>query len=127
MKRLVIVSNRLPVGIEIEDNKIDVKPNVGGLATGMRSVSQKYDSLWIGWSGLYAEDLSLEMRRKTDEALKKKNAFLCISGRKKLKNITTVSVTVPSGPFSTILHNIRNTTRNSGKPMLRSIAGLPVF
>jgi len=85
MKRLVIVSNRLPVGIEIEDNKIDVKPNVGGLATGMRSVSQKYDSLWIGWSGLYAEDLSLEMRRKTDEALKKEKCLPVYIGTEEIE------------------------------------------
>ncbi len=85
MKRLVIVSNRLPVGIQLEDNNIEVKPNVGGLATGMRSVSKKYDSLWIGWSGLFPEELSLEMRKKTDEALRKEKCLPVYIGREEIE------------------------------------------
>ena len=85
MKRLVIVSNRLPVGIQLEDNNIEIKPNVGGLATGMRSVSKKYESLWIGWSGLFPEDLTLEMRKKTEAALKKEKCLPVYIGREEIE------------------------------------------
>ena len=48
--KTIIVSNRLPLQISIENNQdVTVSPSVGGLATGMKSVHQEGDSLWIGW------------------------------------------------------------------------------
>jgi trehalose 6-phosphate synthase/phosphatase len=57
-KRLVIVSNRLPVTIEKKKKEIRYKKSVGGLAVGMASVYGEYDSLWLGWSGVPRENLS---------------------------------------------------------------------
>jgi len=44
---------------------------MGGLATGLRSLGQKDRILWIGWSGLAADELSPEDRRKIETTLKR--------------------------------------------------------
>jgi trehalose 6-phosphate synthase/phosphatase len=71
MSRFLIVSNRLPVQIEIADDQIEVKSSVGGLATGMMSVSQSFDSLWIGWSGIDNSNLSPEQTNMVQQALER--------------------------------------------------------
>jgi len=48
---LLIVSNRLPVTVRVEDGRAVVRRSVGGLATGMRGPHEQGDSLWIGWPG----------------------------------------------------------------------------
>jgi trehalose 6-phosphate synthase/phosphatase len=52
MRRLVIVSNRLPVSIERRRGKLVFQPSMGGLATGLGSFYKSYNSLWIGWPGV---------------------------------------------------------------------------
>ena len=52
MGRLVIVSNRLPVTISEKKGKLNVRPSAGGLATGLNSLSNKYEIIWVGWPGL---------------------------------------------------------------------------
>jgi trehalose 6-phosphate synthase/phosphatase len=56
MPKIIIASNRLPAEFRISENRIHAKPSVGGLATGLKSVHSSSDSLWIGWSGLTAEE-----------------------------------------------------------------------
>ncbi|TXD84818.1 bifunctional alpha,alpha-trehalose-phosphate synthase (UDP-forming)/trehalose-phosphatase [Subsaximicrobium wynnwilliamsii] len=63
MNKTIIVSNRLPLQIKIENDQLEVTPSVGGLATGLKSVHNDGKSLWIGWSGLTEEELS-EARSK---------------------------------------------------------------
>lgn len=55
MERLLIVSNRLPVSVEVTGGEYRLEPSVGGLATGLRSFYRDYDSRWIGWPGIPAE------------------------------------------------------------------------
>jgi trehalose-6-phosphate synthase len=43
MNRLIIISNRLPVTIERQENQFQFKKSVGGLATGMSSVYRDYE------------------------------------------------------------------------------------
>jgi len=71
MSKIIIVSNRLPVGINIEKNNISIKQNIGGLVTGMQSVYSSGNNIWIGWSGIDIEDISEEMRSKTNNYLRK--------------------------------------------------------
>jgi trehalose 6-phosphate synthase/phosphatase len=52
MRRLLIVSNRLPVSIERRRGKLLFQPSMGGLATGLGSFYKSYNSLWIGWPGI---------------------------------------------------------------------------
>src|SRR5690554_1794647 len=71
MGKTIIVSNRLPLQIKIEDEELEVTPSVGGLATGLKSFHREGGSVWIGWTGVSAddvpqgmEDLILEETRK---------------------------------------------------------------
>jgi len=50
MSKIVIVSNRLPVKIEVENKHIHLEPTEGGLATGLVSI-HKGDNIWVGWPG----------------------------------------------------------------------------
>lgn len=70
MKRFLIVSNRLPVQLSIKDEDIEINPSVGGLATGMITVSESNESTWIGWSGIDKEKLSAPLVKQVDQALK---------------------------------------------------------
>ena len=63
MQKLLIVSNRLPVNVDTTGDEIRIIPSVGGLATGMSSVSGSYRNRWIGWSGL--------TKGQTDEKIEK--------------------------------------------------------
>lgn len=69
MAKTVIISNRLPVQLQISNGKIEAVPSVGGLATGMKSVHSGADSLWIGWSGLTSEEIPTELESQIDQAL----------------------------------------------------------
>lgn len=69
MSKIHIVSNRLPVSINREDNNFKLNPSVGGLATGMRSVYKEYGGKWIGWPGLASDQLSRDEINEIDELL----------------------------------------------------------
>lgn len=71
MSKTIIVSNRLPVQIQLTSNEISVKPSVGGLATGMKSVHSGSDSLWIGWTGLVDEEVDEAHEEAIQKALRK--------------------------------------------------------
>ncbi len=74
MSKLIIVSNRLPLQISINENELDVTPSVGGLATGVKSVHEAYsNSLWVGWSGLTDEQIPENLKSKVDKAVKKED------------------------------------------------------
>jgi alpha,alpha-trehalose-phosphate synthase [UDP-forming] len=58
-KRLVIVSNRLPVIMERYTNGWQVRPSSGGLVTALAPVLRDRGGTWIGWTGTSSgEDLS---------------------------------------------------------------------
>ncbi|MGB5821741.1 MAG: bifunctional alpha,alpha-trehalose-phosphate synthase (UDP-forming)/trehalose-phosphatase [Saonia sp.] len=71
MGKTIIISNRLPVQLQILNGSITAIPSVGGLATGMKSVHSGGDSLWVGWSGLTSEEIPEELESPIDEALEK--------------------------------------------------------
>lgn len=70
MSKTIIISNRLPLQLEINNDSINAIPSVGGLATGMKSVHSGNDSIWIGWSGLTDENLNPESEKLVKNALK---------------------------------------------------------
>ena len=70
MGKTIIISNRLPVQLQISNGSITAIPSVGGLATGMKSVHSGGESLWIGWSGLTDEETPEELEDDIDKALK---------------------------------------------------------
>ena len=67
--KTIIVSNRLPLQISIEDEKLDVKPSVGGLATGMKSVHSEGNGIWVGWSGIIEEELNPKLRTTVEKRI----------------------------------------------------------
>ncbi|AWX43122.1 Alpha,alpha-trehalose-phosphate synthase (UDP-forming) [Flagellimonas maritima] len=71
MGKTIIISNRLPVQLQISNGTIDAIPSVGGLATGMKSVHSGGESLWVGWSGLTDEETPAALENEIDVALKK--------------------------------------------------------
>lgn len=46
------MSNRLPVTIKEESGELRFERAIGGLATALHSVSQRFNATWVGWSGL---------------------------------------------------------------------------
>ena len=55
--KLIILSNRLPVKIEKDENgKFIITPSEGGLATGLGSLETKARKIWVGWPGIYTDD-----------------------------------------------------------------------
>ncbi|HTM65510.1 MAG TPA: bifunctional alpha,alpha-trehalose-phosphate synthase (UDP-forming)/trehalose-phosphatase [Flavipsychrobacter sp.] len=56
-KRILIVSNRLPIRISKKEGEINYQKSEGGLATGLGSIYKQGNNLWIGWPGaLVGED-----------------------------------------------------------------------
>ncbi len=56
MPKTIIISNRLPVKMDMQSNgDIHFKPSEGGLATGLGSVYKQGDNIWIGWPGHYLD------------------------------------------------------------------------
>ena len=49
--RVLIVSNRLPVGIATDAGTGALTPSTGTLATALRELHQRSGGLWIGWPG----------------------------------------------------------------------------
>ncbi|WP_370391375.1 bifunctional alpha,alpha-trehalose-phosphate synthase (UDP-forming)/trehalose-phosphatase [uncultured Winogradskyella sp.] len=67
--KTIIVSNRLPLQISIEDDKLEVSPSVGGLATGMKSVHSEGNGVWVGWTGITDEELNPKLRDKVEKRI----------------------------------------------------------
>jgi trehalose 6-phosphate synthase/phosphatase len=64
MSKLILVSNRLPVTVEIKkENEIAYTPSTGGLATGLSSLSKTYKCVWIGFSGISTDTIDKNRRR----------------------------------------------------------------
>jgi trehalose 6-phosphate synthase/phosphatase len=69
--KLIIVSTRLPVSVRKENGMIKISPSSGGLATGMSSVSEARDSVWVGWPGIASEQLTKQEKTYITAELKK--------------------------------------------------------
>ena len=70
MSRVLIVSNRLPVTIRSDGERISLERSPGGLATGLAGPHARSGGLWIGWPGDVAslsEDRRAEVAQQLDE------------------------------------------------------------
>ncbi|MEM1598645.1 MAG: bifunctional alpha,alpha-trehalose-phosphate synthase (UDP-forming)/trehalose-phosphatase [Pyrobaculum sp.] len=74
--RLIVVSNRLPVVLTKGEGGLEIREAVGGLATAMKTFIKATDGgralgfrevLWVGWSGVRAEDETQEVRDRLRE------------------------------------------------------------
>ena len=75
MNKTIIVSNRLPVDLKFDDEKLVVKSSVGGLATGMKAVHSEGNGIWIGWSGLTEEEIEPKRQDEVNTALAKEKCI----------------------------------------------------
>ncbi len=50
-KRLIVVSNRLPIAVNRDEEGWQISPGSGGLITALAPVLQNIQGLWIGWPG----------------------------------------------------------------------------
>lgn len=75
MNRTIILSNRLPLKIEIINERIKTTESAGGLATGLKSFHQNNDSKWIGWPGLAENEIPLHLKKEVNNAVLKRNCI----------------------------------------------------
>jgi trehalose 6-phosphate synthase len=55
-RRLIVVSNRLPVVMKKSVNKYVLSQSSGGLVTAMTPVLKRDGGVWIGWAGNFLEE-----------------------------------------------------------------------
>lgn len=65
MSKTIIVSNRLPYKFSITGNKLRYSKSAGGLATGMLSIHEQGNSIWIGWTGLAEDEIPCDDKKDT--------------------------------------------------------------
>ena len=70
MSKLILVSNRLAVSVEKKRSGYQIKPSMGGLATGLASLGQERKPVWIGWSGLADDELGERQREQIASRLR---------------------------------------------------------
>lgn len=87
MEGLILVSNRLPVTIERKKTGTSYRGSVGGLATGLSGFYQSFDSKWIGWSGIPADNLPKKEIEQIGEDLRKQFSCYPVSlSRREIQN-----------------------------------------
>lgn len=84
-KRLVIVSNRLPFNVAVEEGELRFKESAGGLVTGLEAYLASFDGrqtlpnsyVWTGWPGnTVADDLRSHLRDEAYERFRSHPVFL---------------------------------------------------
>jgi trehalose 6-phosphate synthase/phosphatase len=65
-QKTIIVSNRLPVKVEIKNDEWLYHNSEGGLATGLGSIYKEGDNVWVGWPGAYIENENIRHIIKRD-------------------------------------------------------------
>lgn len=79
MKQTVFVSNRLAVRVARGADGFEFVPSVGGLATGLSSVSTGgRPPLWIGWSGLAEDELTAQDRDTVNTILRSEHNAIAV-------------------------------------------------
>ncbi|MDX2001084.1 MAG: bifunctional alpha,alpha-trehalose-phosphate synthase (UDP-forming)/trehalose-phosphatase [Chitinophagales bacterium] len=54
MSRLLIVANRLPIRVKLQEQELMYEQSEGGLATGLDSLTIDLEKHWIGWPGIFS-------------------------------------------------------------------------
>lgn len=56
MPRIIIISNRLPITINRRGGELIYYPSAGGLSTGLNSLDDSLEKIWVGWVGESIDD-----------------------------------------------------------------------
>jgi len=83
-RRLMIVSNRLPITAEMAGDQITFSQASGGLATGLRGYHERMGGMWIGWPGLTPR-LSKSQRAALDRQLAERGIVALYLTRQEIK------------------------------------------
>src|SRR3970282_2491513 len=84
-QRLVVVSNRLPFNVSIEDGRFVFRESAGGLVTGLsayiesrkRAPVPSPEHVWVGWPGsTVAAQLRAELKREAQARFQSHPVFL---------------------------------------------------
>jgi trehalose 6-phosphate synthase/phosphatase len=70
-RRLLIVANRLPITVSVQDGRPVVRRSTGGLVSGLQGPHDRSGGLWIGWPGK-VEGLTPETQSDVDRQLAEK-------------------------------------------------------
>ena len=73
MTKNIIVSNRLPIQISKVENSYKFIATSGGLATGMKSIHEHENSLWVGWPGIGIDEIDNDAWAPLEKSLVKNN------------------------------------------------------
>jgi trehalose 6-phosphate synthase/phosphatase len=73
-RRVIIISNRLPVSVSKENGELKISPSSGGLATGLASYHREREGVWIGWPG-YNPNTEKEKTELKNRLLKEFNCY----------------------------------------------------
>jgi trehalose 6-phosphate synthase/phosphatase len=86
MPKNIIVSNRLPVQAQKGNDSWSFTPTSGGLATGMKSVHQEGDSLWVGWPGISSDILDKKSKNQITQDLAENQLYPVFLNEDELDN-----------------------------------------
>lgn len=75
MAKLIIVSNRLPISVNKDEEGLHYTESIGGLTTGLSSFFESGDSLWIGWPGITSDDTDEEERQAIEDHLRQRDYY----------------------------------------------------
>ncbi len=81
MGKILLVSNRLSTSVSIDADGPHFSPSMGGLATGLSSLHQQENSLWVGWTGVPSEGLSAEMNQVISDRLRQEHKSVAVALR----------------------------------------------
>lgn len=86
MAKNIIVSNRLPIRISKVKNSFKFTATSGGLATGMKSVHEHENSLWIGWPGIGIDEIAPEAWVPLAKGLEENNYAPILLDKEEVEN-----------------------------------------
>jgi len=69
VNRILTISNRLPVSVVEKDGELAFIQSVGGLATGLSSLTTPTKTHWIGWPGIASDGFTPESQAQVDHQL----------------------------------------------------------
>ena len=86
MAKNIIVSNRLPIRISKVENSFKFTATSGGLATGMKSVHEHENSLWVGWPGIGIDEIAPEAWVPLAKGLEENNYAPVLLDKEEVEN-----------------------------------------
>jgi trehalose 6-phosphate synthase/phosphatase len=75
MKRLFIISNRLPLQVIEIDGKKEIRPTPEGFDSGLKKFYESFDIKWIGSAGVNIDEISEADKISIDNNLRKDNCI----------------------------------------------------